>query len=144
MKLKIQVTESLEMLEEIHRLEEKVAIYEEMMSPLRHFMVSTENTIVPNAIGLISHFPWYDFFRDWLCKLQLLGSSQEENKNIFLPLERCVANLIYEVPLPPPGKLEISVHLDGSTFYCSRPPVNSLGQLKNVVFLDIVFLLSRF
>ena len=118
--------------DEINVAEENVAIYEEMMSPIKTYMLSIDKVFEPNAIGILSRFPWYDFFRDWLCQLYISGTIQDLDGTINHPMERSVINLLNEVPLPPPGKCEISIHLDGLAFYCSRPPVNTLGQLKNV------------
>lgn len=65
---------------------------------------------------------------------------------------RYIVNLIHEIPLPPPGKLEVSISIGELKLYCSRPPVNAIPLLQNVItqnhsqFLNIfiVFIISIF
>ena len=45
---------------------------------------------------------------------------------------RYLVNLVYEVPLPPPGRIEVEVTLDDVKLYLSRPPLNSIGVVQNV------------
>lgn len=41
-------------------------------------------------------------------------------------------NLIHEIPLPPPGKLELSVNIGQLQLFVSRPAVNTISALQNV------------
>ena len=70
--------------------------------------------------------------RDWLTRINQVLMVCETSDDRQTSLERCVINLIHEVPIPPPGKLEVAIHIEGLTLHCSRPPVNSFSVLKNV------------
>jgi len=39
---------------------------------------------------------------------------------------------VYEVPLPPPGRIEVAVTVDDAVVYLSRPPLNAIGTIRNV------------
>lgn len=119
-----------------------IDIYQNMLAPFMMLVAQSEYIYVPDCIGLQSHWPFYDVFKDWLCSLTRVLINQCDANNVSTSIERCVINLIHEVPLPPPGKLEISIHLEGMDFFCSRPPVNSLGGLKNVPHSNLVFIVS--
>ncbi|KAI9002655.1 hypothetical protein BC832DRAFT_524902, partial [Gaertneriomyces semiglobifer] len=106
--------------------EEKVALYRALLAPLSSLITSVDNVYAPRAFGVLSHWPWYDFLKEWLCEVIKVGRSDEG-----LPIERYVVNLIHEVPLPPPGKLELSVHVGQVNLFISRPPVNALPMIKN-------------
>ncbi|KAI8826732.1 AEX-3 domain-containing protein [Fimicolochytrium jonesii] len=115
-------------------VEEKVKLYRDLLAPLTSLLVDVENVYVPRSIGVLSHWPWHDFLKDWLCEVVrvMRGDYDECPQNkVIAPLERFVINLIHEIPLPPPGKLEISLHVGQLTLYCSRPPVNTISLLKN-------------
>jgi hypothetical protein len=88
---------------------------------------------------VLSHWPWYDLLKDWLCRMNQVLCAQVADREIITSIERsgtnyirCAINLVHEIPLPPPGKLEISIHIEGLTLFCSRPPVNTFSNLKNV------------
>ncbi|KAJ3151055.1 hypothetical protein HDU89_002267 [Geranomyces variabilis] len=115
-------------------VEEKVRLYRDLLAPLTTLLVDVDNVYVPRCLGVLSHWPWHDFLKDWLCEvIRVTRGDYEEcpgNKTIA-PLERFIANLIHEVPLPPPGKLEISVRVGQLHLFASRPPVNTISVLKN-------------
>lgn len=56
-------------------------------------LVDQDNVYVPRCIGVLSHWPWHDFFKDWLCELYKVvrGSYDDvEHKKpgMLVPLER--------------------------------------------------------
>ena len=119
-----------------HAAEEKITVLEELINPLRQsVLVEPETVYVPTCIGVLSRWPWYDFLKDWLC---LVVSSIQRSDFERFPFERCAINLIHEIPLPPPGKLEISVPFGSQKLYISRPPINTPQLLRNVNILDNV------
>jgi hypothetical protein len=109
--------------------EEMINILEELIAPLRqNVLVNSDTIYVPSCIGVISKYPWYDLLKDWLV---LLNWAVQEAEFDF-PLERYVINFMQEIPLPPPGKLEIAIQFSSYTLYCSRPPLNACPLIKNV------------
>lgn len=76
--------------------EEKVALYNDLLLPLKStIMVDTDQVYEPKCIGLLSHWPWYDLMKDWLCELLRLSidgecesSHQQEVSLRNMPLER--------------------------------------------------------
>ena len=82
---------------------------------------------VPKAIGVLSRFPFYAFFKDYLC--QLVWSS---TRQLTLPIERYIVNLVQEAPVPPRGKVEVEISLDLHKYYIARPALNEISILKNV------------
>ncbi|KAI8909818.1 uDENN domain-containing protein, partial [Gorgonomyces haynaldii] len=120
-----------EMKEQMDLIHENIHLYEEMMSPLQPFTFTSENLYVGTAIGVLSQFPFYDFFKDWLCKLHNQMETEIQTGVISTIVERCAINLVSEIPMPPPGRLEIAVHLGASNFYVHRPPVNAISSIKN-------------
>ncbi|KAI8927250.1 AEX-3 domain-containing protein [Entophlyctis helioformis] len=117
---------------EISMYEEKVALYEELLAPLKvTVVVKPEHIYVPRSIGVTSHWPWYALLKDWLCELVRQMRNPSQRGLYYAPLERCVINLLHEIPLPPPGKLEISINIGNVQLHCARPPVNTISILKN-------------
>ncbi|KAJ3330361.1 hypothetical protein HDU76_005873 [Blyttiomyces sp. JEL0837] len=54
----------------IAEAEEKVSLYKELLKPFaRTALVEMEKVYAPRSIGLLSHWPWYDIFVDWLREL---------------------------------------------------------------------------
>ncbi|KAJ3146265.1 hypothetical protein HDU86_000481 [Geranomyces michiganensis] len=115
-------------------VEEKVKLYRDLLAPLNTLLVDVDNVYVPRCLGVLSHWPWHDFLKDWLCEVVRVTRGDYEEcpgNKCIAPLERFIANLIHEVPLPPPGKLEISLRVGQLHLYASRPPVNTISVLKN-------------
>ncbi|KAJ3050876.1 hypothetical protein HK097_008141, partial [Rhizophlyctis rosea] len=117
--------------------EEKVEFYKNLLEPLKNTtLVDQDNVYVPRCIGVLSHWGWHDFLRDWLCEvLKVVRGDYEEvegrRATMLVPLERYVTHLLHEIPLPPPGKLELSINVGQLRLHISRPPVNSISTLKN-------------
>ncbi|KAJ1550088.1 hypothetical protein HK096_008806, partial [Nowakowskiella sp. JEL0078] len=118
-------------------LEEKVALYKDLLAPMRNTVFADpEKIFKPHSIGLLSRWPWYDVMKDWLCEILRLVRGEiddelEKAGKIHLPFERYIINLLHEVPLPPPGKLELCINIGRLNLYCSRPPVNTISTLQN-------------
>ncbi|KAJ3120452.1 hypothetical protein HK098_004585 [Nowakowskiella sp. JEL0407] len=129
-------------------LEEKIQLYKDLLSPIKNTVLADpEKVYQPRCIGVLSRWPWHDLLKDWLCEVLRLvrGDFYEEmerNGRLVLPLERYITNLLYEVPLPPPGKLEISISIGNLRLFCSRPPVNSISTIQNFSLYPILRTLS--
>jgi hypothetical protein len=141
LKLNYSSIKSLQTLDEIKTAQENVAVYEEMVGPLQLYTVTADQVYIPTCIGISSKWPFYDFFGDWLCRVY--QSLEMERGYHDSCIERCVINLIKEVPLPPPGKLELAITIQDLSLYYSRPPPNTIPILKNVSSYNLVFFLSR-
>jgi hypothetical protein len=88
-------------LEAITRTEELVKMYEEMLLPMRELGVSIENLYIPNCIGglnnitkvrgalisVLSHWPWYDLLKDWLCRINQVLCAQVTNGEVTTSIE---------------------------------------------------------
>ncbi|KAI8801558.1 AEX-3 domain-containing protein [Cladochytrium replicatum] len=116
--------------------EEKVALYTDLLHPMRDtVLASVDNVYVPRVIGVLSRWPWYDLLRDWLCALirTLRGEKgcAGSEAGWGIPMERWVVNLVKEVPVPPPGKLELCITVGTARLFCSRPPLNTSSLLQN-------------
>jgi hypothetical protein len=115
--------------------EEKLHIYSSLLTPLkRTVLLRSSQVYVPRSYGFLSRMPWYDFLRDWLCKFAQIIERQKRGLDMDIVLERLIRNIVYEIPTPPPGKLEVTVSISDTLFYLHRPPVNSVPLLKNVRF----------
>ncbi|KAJ8331147.1 hypothetical protein QVD99_005806 [Batrachochytrium dendrobatidis] len=122
--------------------EEKVCIYEELLTPLKQtILANLEHVYVPRCLGLLSHWPWYNILKDWLCELVRMVRNADSLHG-YIPLERCIVNIIHEIPLPPPGKLEIVINIGDQQLHCSRPPVNTIPTLKNFSMYPIFCAMS--
>lgn len=83
-----QYMSSEDKLEEICRTEEMISIYEEMMNPIRELTLSVENLYIPTCIGVLSHWPMFNFFKDWLCRMNQVLVWQHERRELNISLER--------------------------------------------------------
>ncbi|KAJ3039373.1 hypothetical protein HDV00_012249 [Rhizophlyctis rosea] len=128
--------------------EEKVEFYKNLLEPMKNStLVDQDNVYVPRCIGVLSHWPWHDFLKDWLCEVLKVvrgdyDEVEEKKATMLVPLERYIVHLLHEIPLPPPGKLELSIHVGQLRLYISRPPVNSISVLKNFSFYPFFRCLS--
>ncbi|KAJ3299939.1 hypothetical protein HK104_005851 [Borealophlyctis nickersoniae] len=129
--------------------EEKVSFFNDLLNPMKNTsLVDQDNVFVPRCIGVLSHWPWHDFLKDWLCEVVKVVRGDYEDAGdrrfgVVAPLERYVQNLIHEIPLPPPGKLELSVRLGHLNLFCSRPPINQISALQNFSLYPLFRSLSR-
>ena len=127
--------------------EETIGFYrEELATHFSNALVEIDHVYVPHTVGIISHWPFYDLFADWLKELVKIvkgGYGSLANRGsggvwgrvgglTYAPLERCLVNLLYEVPLPPPGRVELKLCIGQMQLFCSRPAVNTIQALQNV------------
>ncbi|GAB1599712.1 domain-containing 5B isoform X4 [Argonauta hians] len=84
--------------------------------------INNDKLYVTKGIALISQLPFVLPTRQYLKQLHDAVTNQKENK---LPLESYVYNVLYEVPLPPPGR---SMKFFGTScpIYCQRPGLDEL------------------
>eukprot|EP00547_Thalassionema_nitzschioides_P007486 CAMPEP_0194204628 /NCGR_PEP_ID=MMETSP0156-20130528/4096_1 /TAXON_ID=33649 /ORGANISM="Thalassionema nitzschioides, Strain L26-B" /LENGTH=1620 /DNA_ID=CAMNT_0038930687 /DNA_START=42 /DNA_END=4904 /DNA_ORIENTATION=- len=74
------------------------------------------------SLVLLSHHPFFDLFRTSLKLLNSLTLVESP-----LPIERYIANLCREVPLPPQGRIKVEFNLTpNKTISVERPPCNHL------------------
>lgn len=137
-------TAKLEDRKALRNAEDMVKHYSELLKPLSDLLVDSDNVYCPRNYGLLSHWPFYDFMKDWL--LYVVKSTRGDVDMLgddgFIPLERFVVNITQEIPLPPPGRLEICLKLKHFNLYCSRPPLNRIPLIKNYSFYPLFRALS--
>ncbi|ETV98542.1 hypothetical protein, variant [Aphanomyces invadans] len=75
----------------------------------------------PKCLVVLSQYPFYSTFRMFLQQIYRLSLSEAP-----LPLERYVANFTAEIPVPPPGRVQVQLTLPECTVLVSRPPTNQL------------------
>jgi hypothetical protein len=86
--------------------------------------LETESDIVflPKCLIILSHHPFFDMFRESLLQLYRITLVEAP-----LPIERYIANLVSEVPLPPRGKFRIEFGFTSMRLISiERPPANQL------------------
>jgi pentatricopeptide repeat protein len=95
------------------------------------------NTIyATRAICLLSHWPYFNVMREYLTELYRMSLSI-----MPLPVERFLGNLLFEVPLPPRGGVDVHFVIGSKECILSRPAVNEL-PLLNFPLLQLVTSLS--
>ena len=71
---------------------EKLALYSELLQPIKLGVLDKSSLWVPKCIGIISHLPWHDVLKDWLCAvvIPMVEGLKERNDPIksLIPLER--------------------------------------------------------
>ena len=86
------------------------------------FLDESDVVFLPKCLVLLSHYPFFDLFRESLLELYRITLVQAP-----LPIERYVANLVSEIPLPPRGKVRVEFGFTSSRLICiERPPPNQL------------------
>uniref|UniRef100_K3W6U9 Arf-GAP domain-containing protein n=1 Tax=Globisporangium ultimum (strain ATCC 200006 / CBS 805.95 / DAOM BR144) TaxID=431595 RepID=K3W6U9_GLOUD len=98
----------------------------------------------PKCIIVTSHYPYFSAFRQFLqqVKFKLLtggftpvpfhSHASLPITQIYratlsqspMPVERYIANFVSEIPLPPPGQIQVQLTLPDRTLIVSRPPKN--------------------
>ncbi|KAJ0405219.1 hypothetical protein ATCC90586_001171 [Pythium insidiosum] len=73
----------------------------------------------PKCIVVTSHYPYFSAFRQFLQQIYRLTLSEAP-----MPIERYIANFVSEVPLPPPGQIQVQLTLPDRNIVISRPPRN--------------------
>ncbi|CAJ0625434.1 15173_t:CDS:10 [Entrophospora sp. SA101] len=139
-----------EILKEKADAEDKLDLYLQLLEPIKLGVFDSTKLWLPKAIGIVSHFPWHDILKDWLCAvvMPMVDSLKENNHNRLktrLPLERYIVNLVHEIPLPPPGKAQVAISVNDMTLFCSRPALNQKPILKDVALSEgKILLISSF
>ncbi|KAG0220538.1 hypothetical protein BGX31_010888 [Mortierella sp. GBA43] len=132
---------------EIMDSEEKLCLFLGQMEDWKNKFVEADDAWIPRSIGLVSAIPYHYLMRDWLLSMVAICAGGIEHAGISQPslrLESYVKNLIEEVPLPPLGKLETPIIINNRTIYASRPALNSVPIVKNVILSEgkVVFVSS--
>ena len=107
----------------------------------RFFTHDTSSTsdilFLPRCLILISHHPFFDVFRVALRQLYRITLVEAP-----LPIERYIANLTCEVPLPPQGKVKVELGITTeNVITIERPPINRL-PMANFSFRPLFASLS--
>ena len=103
---------------------------------------SQSTLLVPKCLVVLSHHALFDVLRKFLQQLYRIYKSPRGSP---LPLERYIANMMHDVPLPPPGRTRI--HYDNCFFTkdtslrIERPAPNQL-PLVNVSYRPLFSVLS--
>ncbi|KAG9307791.1 hypothetical protein G9A89_023356 [Geosiphon pyriformis] len=123
--------------------EEKVSLYVELLQPIKSGIVDITKLWLPKCIGVISELPWHDVLRDWLCAVAMpMVQGLKEPKQLELPLERYIVNLVHEIPVPPPGKLQVAISVNDLTLFCGRPPLNQIPLMNDFSLFPVFRSLS--
>ncbi|KAE9028424.1 hypothetical protein PR003_g12418 [Phytophthora rubi] len=73
----------------------------------------------PKCIVVTSHYPYFSAFRQFLQQIYRVTLSEPP-----MPIERYIANFLVEIPLPPPGQIQVQLTLPDRNLIISRPPKN--------------------
>ncbi|KAL8008529.1 putative Arf GTPase activating protein [Plasmopara halstedii] len=73
----------------------------------------------PKCILVTSHYPYFSAFRQFLQQIYRVTLSESP-----MPIERYIANFLVEIPLPPPGRIQVQLTLPDRNIMISRPPKN--------------------
>ncbi|KAI9318757.1 AEX-3 domain-containing protein [Dichotomocladium elegans] len=140
-----EIQKRREMLEELlQSAQENVALYSELLDPVKMATCNAKYIWVPKSIGLLGAMPWNDLYGDWLRILTdaVVGVRGHRNKGPPIKIESAIYNIIREVPLPPPGRFEIALTINRRPLFFSRPPMNQVPLLKNFSLFPIFRALS--
>lgn len=93
---------------------------------LPNFIERAEDTpelaFFSKSLVLLSHYPFYDLFRTCLKQLNMITLVEAP-----LPIERYIANVCREVPLPPQGRIKVEFSFTpDKVITIERPPWNQL------------------
>jgi hypothetical protein len=84
-------------------------------------MNPTDILFMPRSLLVVSHYPFYNCHRQFLQQLYRISLSSAP-----LPLERYIANFVFEIPLPPKGCVELKYGIADKTITITRPAPNKL------------------
>ncbi|KAL7579118.1 hypothetical protein ACA910_019148 [Epithemia clementina (nom. ined.)] len=77
---------------------------------------------LPKCLVVLSHYPFFDLWRKFLLQIYRIALVEAP-----VPMERFIANFVSEVPLPPPGKIEVRFGFTAQEIWTiQRPPDNEL------------------
>ncbi|KAI9304028.1 AEX-3 domain-containing protein [Cunninghamella echinulata] len=127
-------TERQQELEERIRLSsETLILYKELLEPIKLAICKPQRIWMPKSIGLLGRLPWLDFYSDWTKILldAVVGVRGKKNNDLSIDVKNAVENLLFHIPLPPPGRFEIGFTINSKPLYISRPAMNEVPVLKN-------------
>ena len=108
-----------------------------MITNRRTFDVKKDTLLVSKSVCILMPLPFISAGRAFLDQIYNAAQSEE---NLPLPLESYIYNLLFEVPLPPPGKtMRFSCYELNIT--CQRPGINEL-PLFDYSFKELFSLLG--
>lgn len=107
------------------------------ISNTKSFDVGKDTLLVSKSICIIMPLPFISAGKAFLEQMYYAAQSEE---NLPLPLESYIYNLLFEVPLPPPGKT-MRFNCNELSITCQRPGVNEL-PLFDYSFKDLFTLLG--
>lgn len=73
-----------------------------VLCPLQATLGPEREVYAPKCLCLLSTWPHFGPFREWLLKLYRISLSPFQ-----IPLERYIGNFLVEVPTPSPGRVEV-------------------------------------
>lgn len=110
--------------------------------PLPRFLTEADEdqsdiVFFPKCLVILSHHPFFDLFREFLQQIYRITFVEAP-----LPIERYIANIACEVPLPPQGEIKVEFGFTTDRIITiQRPPVNRL-PLANFSFRPLFASLS--
>ncbi|KAI8335808.1 AEX-3 domain-containing protein [Chlamydoabsidia padenii] len=133
-----------ELEEQIRMSWESLALYTELLEPVKLSTCTAKQIWVPKSVGVLGRMPWLELYGDWIKILldSVVGVRGKKNKDFSIDVGSAIANLINEVPVPPPGRFEIGLSINDRSLYISRPAMNEVPLLKNFSLYPIFRALS--
>jgi hypothetical protein len=82
-----------------------------------------QSVYAPKCICVLSHWPFYSAFREWLIEIH----RKVFHSKLSIPIEHYIINFVMQVPLPPPkNNFKIKFCIGDKWITLSRPPLTSL------------------
>jgi hypothetical protein len=106
-----------------------------LVSPAHPLATCGQMVYVPKCLTIISHWPFFDVFKQFLKFVYQASLTPSP-----LPLERFICNFVDEIPLPPPGCINVVFKLDQQEFSLHRPPPNKIDVIDvdpRVLYLQL-------
>jgi DENN (AEX-3) domain/uDENN domain len=97
-----------------------------------------ETLCVPLCICLISHLPFVQSFKTFLCELYRISLVHP----MQIPVERYVCNFIDEVPSPPAGRVDVTYFIGDRSITFRCPPSNQPNVWSGMPLFPIFECLS--
>ena len=92
---------------------------------------------LPKSLVVLSQYPFFDLWRKFLLQIYRIALAEAP-----LPIERFIANFVSEVPLPPPGRIQVKFGFTlKDIWYIQLPPLNRL-PLSNFSYRPLFASLS--
>lgn len=132
--------------QQINECEERVALYSDLLRPVRHGaqasiegLTAGDGMWIPRALGVLSHKDYLQGF--WKTWLQAVSASYMHgellnipslSKSPCLPLERYVVNLCSEAPLPPTGRTKVELSIRSARVEVLREAANEVPGSRSI------------